>query len=89
MKPCTQWERIAILETKHNALMEIVNRIETKLDDFIEKCDNVYATKNELQSVKDELAMGNARKVAWIQQYGGIISWILGLVGVALAIILK
>ena len=96
----TQWEKIASLEkdlelTK-NVRMATVDRIEKKidwvdgkLDRFIDNCNKTYATKEELSFVKEEIANGNARKVAWIQQYGGIISWILGLVGVTIAVLLK
>lgn len=96
----TQWEKIASLEkdlelTK-NVRMATAERIEKKvdwvngkLDKFIENCNLTYATKEELWYVKQEIANGNARKVAWIQQYGWIISWILGLVGVAIAVLLK
>lgn len=96
----TQWEKIASLEkdlelTK-NVRMATTDRIEKKidwvdgkLDRFIDNCNKTYATKEELSFVKNEIANGNARKVAWIQQYGGIISWILGLVGVAIAVLLK
>jgi len=77
MEHCDKWERIATLEANQKNFMATVERIETKLDNFIEKCDETYATKSELDWVREELALWNARKVARIQQRWPIVATIV------------
>lgn len=87
--PPSEKERILTLELNLKNFME---RVEEKFDTIIEKLNEmpkIYATKTELQWVKEELAMGNARKVARIQQYGWIVWSLVWLLGVILALIIK
>jgi len=50
---CNKEGEIATMAEKINNIDKKVDRIETKLGAFIECADNKYATRKELQDIKD------------------------------------
>jgi hypothetical protein len=74
---CNKEGEIATMAEKINYIEKKVDSIETKLDKFISTADNKYATKSELQSLKDS----RKETAEWLQ-------WVPTLISALIAIIL-
>jgi hypothetical protein len=79
VKSKDDYEReLGMINMKIENLEQTTQRIEGKLDKFIECADNKYATKEELDSLKEENKW-NRGKIMDIFYKIGVIAGILGL----------
>jgi len=90
------WERVTFLEATVPSMMEKIDRLDKTLMSFIKEIRDVYATKKELNEVKDkiyteeeneitkEVASMNNKRLIWVV----IIQWVFAIC-IALVGILK
>ena len=62
MVKLTNGERMAILETKVDNIDKTINKVDKKLDNLCDELPKVYATKKELNDVKNTLLEADKRQ---------------------------
>jgi hypothetical protein len=73
---CNKEGEIATMAEKINNIERKVDGIDLKLDKFINKADNTYATKTELQALKDS----RKETKEWVQWVPTLIMMVLSII---------
>ena len=86
------WERVASLETNIPNIMQDIKDIKKTMTDFIKEIRDNYATKKELNEVKEkicndeeweitkEVATMNNKRLIWVVIIQGIVALAVGLI---------